>query len=413
MDKNLGYLSFLKHPRLFILPAILVLAVTMTKSSARQQPERISSHVLLAVIGGLRLDDLNKADQLGLKIPALRSIRSNGAYAVSVDSVYPSTTLPSAATIVSGTLPADHGITSDDPLEGADQRLSRINADTLADAAGRRGMTTASLGFPLIEATGAASTDDEKTAALLGLIEKGLPNLVLLHFGSFEAAQRRYGIRSRQALAALEKIDGDLGSIIRAIEKSDLAGQVTCVVASDHGAMAIESVFKPNVVLERKGWLTIDGRGQIKSWRAIAHCSGGSAAIFVRDEKDAAAIEEIFIEYHQRPDSPVWRVLNAREAVQLGADPRATLYLDAAPGFTMSPVATGSRTGSSDDRSASGYLPSRSEMRAILLLSGRGIKPGARIEYARLTDLAPTISYLLGLEMQAGRGRILTEVIVK
>lgn len=406
-----------------ILCLILSLCQSIPRpaAAAQTQPEKISSHVLLVVIGGLRLEDLNKADSLGLRIPALRSLRTRGAHAVSVDGVYPSTTLPSAATIATGLLPADHGIVEDAPLidQGPDLSILKIKTDTLWNAAKRNGYSVASLGFPLTESVEldfnlrAPVTDDLKTGALMKLIEPGLPNLVLLHYASFEIAQRRYGIRSKQALAALETIDGDLLKIIEAIEKSSKAGQTTYLVASDHGAMAIESVFKPNVVIERKGWLTLDGRGQVKSWRAVAHCFGGSAAIFVRDQNDSAEIEKVFQEYHQETDSPVWRVLNAREIAQLGADPRAVLYLDAAPGFAMSPAATGSRTGSADDRSASGYLPSRSEMRAILLLGGRGIKPGSKIEYARLTDIAPTVSRLMGLDMPTARGRVLSEVIVK
>ena len=52
-------------------------------------------------------------------------------------------------------------------------------------------------------------------------------------------------------------------------------------------------------------------------------------------------------------------------------------------------------------------------MRAVLVISGKGIKPSQKIEYARLIDIAPTIVRLLGLEMKTARGRVLSEVIAQ
>jgi len=394
-------------------------------SGYRNDAERATSHLVLTVIAGLRLDDFNGRDQIGFKLPVLAGLKSSGAYAVSVDGVYPSTLLPSAATIVTGALPADHGVISD-AIEPA-----VIQTDTLWDAAKRAGMTVASFGFPLSndgtpesapagnrtysddlkQIASSLGSDARRTDAILRTIERGLPNLTLLHYGSFEAAQRRFGIRSRQARTVIEGIDSDLGRIIDATRKTPLSGQVTFIVVSDHGAMAVESVFKPNVILERAGWLKTDSRGRITEWRAIAECFEGSASIRVREKQDFAEASKLFDEYKSRSNSPVWSMLKAAEIARIGADPRAALYLDGSPGFAMSPEATGSSTGSADVRAAAGYLPSRSEMRGMMLISGNGIRSGTKIEYARLIDIAPTVSRLLGLEMKPARGRVLTEVI--
>lgn len=394
-------------------------------SVSGNRDERAASHLVLTVISGLRLDDFNRRDQIGFKIPALAGLMSSGSYAVSIDGVYPSTLLPSAATIATGALPADHGVISD-AIEPA-----VIQTDTLWDAAKRAGLTVASFGFPLSadntpesvpsgnktypdglkQIASALESDARRTDAMLRSIEKGLPNLTLLHYGSFEAAQRRFGIRSRQARTVIEGIDSDLGRIFDAIRKTPLSGQVTFIVVSDHGAMAVESVFKPNVILERAGWLKTDSRGRITEWRAIAECFEGSASIRVRDKQDIPEASKLFDEYKSKSSSPVWSMLKTAEIARIGADPRAALYLDGSPGFAMSPEATGSSTGSANVRAAAGYLPSRSEMRGILLISGKGVRSGTKIEYARLIDIAPTVSRLLGLEMKPARGRVLTEVI--
>jgi hypothetical protein len=64
-------------------------------------------------------------------------------------------------------------------------------------------------------------------------------------------------------------------------------------------------------------------------------------------------------------------------------------------------------------RAADGYLPARSEMRGALILAGKGIRAGVKLEHARLLDLAPTIARLLGLELKATRGRVISEVLAQ
>jgi predicted AlkP superfamily pyrophosphatase or phosphodiesterase len=204
--------------------------------------------------------------------------------------------------------------------------------------------------------------------------------------------------------------------VLDSVERAQLTNDTTLIVVSDHGLTRVEQQFNPNTVLAKKGWLMTDGRGRITSWRAVAQTFGGAAAIFVkdsRDEKTILAIGKLFHEYHEKPDSPIWRIVSRREASQLGADPNAAFYLDAAPSYTMSPRVDGSTISKASEKATHGHLPSRSETRATLIISGKGIKTGGKIEYARLIDIAPTVARLLGLEMRTARGRVLSEVIEK
>src|SRR5262249_43978008 len=155
-------------------------------------------------------------------------------------------------------------------------------------------------------------------------------------------------------------------------------------------------------------------QGKIISWQAAVQSLGGSAAVFVKDPKDenfAREVEDFFHEQAEKPDSPIWRVLPKRDAAKLGADSRAAFYLDAAPNFAISARTTGSSITKAPYRGATGYAPSRVEMRAAFIITGKGIKPNIKVEYARLIDVAPTIARLLGLEMKTARGRVIAEVI--
>ena len=208
-----------------------------------------------------------------------------------------------------------------------------------------------------------------------------------------------------------------VGKIVAAIERAGLGEKTTFLIVSDHGAIKVEQEFRPNVLLAKKGFLTVGEQGSIASWQAVAVSFGGSAAIFLKnpqDETTAKAVEELFKAYEKESsDSPLWRITIRREAARLGADARAVLYLDAAPSFRISARANGSMISKTSDRAAYGYLPSRAEMRGAMFIAGKAIKANQRIEYARLIDVAPTIARLLGLEMKTARGRVLSEVIAQ
>jgi predicted AlkP superfamily pyrophosphatase or phosphodiesterase len=459
---------------LFILLSIWA-SIEIVNAQSPQSPEkkkqehlqRISGHVILISISGLGADLFSKPEEHRLRIPTIQSLRTHGTYAVGIESTFPSQTNPAHASLVTGTLPTDHGVVSDYPfnLQTATQALEpfrsvkEIKTETIWEYARRASVTTAAVGFPLtldanikynlhnpapgesqadaqlrnevVEALN-RKTDEQSTNIKPGsaspsmdtfnaeaasyLIEKYHPNLTMVNFTSFESVAQRKGLLSQEAISALERIDGFVNSIVDSVGRAGLMPQVTFILVSDHGEAKIEREFRPNAVLAKKGWLTTNAKDEVVTWKAVAQTYGGSAAIFVKNPQDevfARQLEEVFIDLHKKPDSAIWRVLPRREAARLGADPRAALYLDAAPSYSMSPLATGSIISKTENRAAHGYSPSRSEMRAVLLFSGRGIKAGKRIEFARMIDIAPTIAQLLGLEMKTARGRVLSEALAQ
>ncbi len=405
---------------------------TPSPTPGKPKLPKLTSHVLLISISGLRADYANSPDTFRLKIPNVQSLRAKGSYAIGVESVYPSQTIPAHTSMVTGVLPADHGITFDYPFDeqtGAQSANSfysakAIKSDNIWEAAKRENLITASVGFPMTAEANITfnfpeareESDANKAQKVISLLETKKPNLLLVNFTSLASAQRRFGLLSKEALLALETIDGLIGKIVTATERVGLTTETTFLIVSDHGASKVDREFRPNVLLAKKGFLTTDSQGNVKDWRAIAQSFGGSAAVFLRnpqDESTAREAEKLFAELDAESENPLWRITTRREAVRLGADSRPVLYLDAAPLFQISALPTGSAISKTNDRSANGYLPSKAEMRAALVISGKGIKPGQKIEYARLIDIAPTIVRLLGLEMKPTRGRVLSEVMAQ
>jgi glycerophosphoryl diester phosphodiesterase len=50
-------------------------------------------------------------------------------------------------------------------------------------------------------------------------------------------------------------------------------------------------------------------------------------------------------------------------------------------------------------------------MRATFIAAGAGVKPGVRLKEVRSVDVAPTIARLLGLDLPAAEGRVLTDIL--
>ncbi len=279
-----------------------------TSTPGKPKPPKLTSRVILISVSGLRNDYANSPDTFRLKIPNIQSLRSKGSYAVSLESVYPSQTIPAHVSMMTGNLPADHGITSDysfDEQTGAQsptlQSAKAIKSDTIWEAAKRENLATAAVGFPLTDEANitlnfpelASSSDTAKAEKIISLIEKNNLNLLLVNFTSFANTQRRFGLLSEESKSALDLIDGLVGKIMAATEQAKLASETTFLILSDHGASKVEREFRPNALLAKKGFLTTDSQGNVKSWKAVAQSFGGSAAIFLKNPQDETLRHEM------------------------------------------------------------------------------------------------------------------------
>ncbi len=408
---------------LVLFLALCIFAQTdPAKRDKKAKPPPLTSHVILISIDGLRIEDLTNPK---LNLPTLKALQERGAFALNIESVYPSQSIPAHATIVTGMLPADHGITADAPFDEKKARTSaekyhlasELKADTIWQAAKRAGLKTAAINFPLTEK---AEIDFASKTSAAEVIEKNHPQLLMMKFDEVVLSLQRFGIGSIEAIKAIEKVDAFLKTILDSVERAGLMNETTFLIVSSHGYAKVEQEFRPNLILARKEFLTTDASGNITSWIAATRTSGGAAAIYLQDqqnEETAKTLEEIFTEIHRKEASPIWRVLSKKDAAKLGADPRAALFLEAAPGFVISEQTVGKKLtdklDSSAERVASGSLPSRSEMRGMLIAAGKGIKPKTHIEYARLVDIAPTIARLLGLQLKASRGHVISAILIQ
>src|SRR5262245_2408681 len=85
-------------------------------------PAAAGPRLVLVSLDGLIPPYYTRAVELGLKVPNLRRLMRDGAYARGVTGVFPTVTYPSHTTLITGVSPRVHGIPSNtvfDPLERA------------------------------------------------------------------------------------------------------------------------------------------------------------------------------------------------------------------------------------------------------------------------------------------------------
>jgi predicted AlkP superfamily pyrophosphatase or phosphodiesterase len=432
-----------------VLVAALVLAALagLAYATGAAPPAR---HLVLISIDALRpefyLDDAYAA-------PALRALVRAGSHARSVTPVFPSVTYPGHASIVTGVSPARHGVLFNmiwSPT-GAPSRwyeeAKDLRAPPLWEIARAAGLTTAAVSWPstlrapidwlvperdyyrrpepvdllreattpgLFERLGIAPQPetfkdivqwDAFLASTTVAIIRGMrPNLLLLHLVQLDYFQHRGGRDAPELRPALARVDAHVGAIVAALREAGIADRTAVIVTGDHGFQDARRTVQLNEILARAGlggcpWIRAD-------WRATAHVTGGSAAIFVKDAADAAPAEEAL----RREARDRFTIVSRRQLDELSAMTGAVFAIEAAPGYAIA-GSCGEGLETSSRAGVHGFLPSRATMSTGFIAAGAGVRAGVALERIRLIDVAPTAARLLGVTAPTMEGRTLAEIL--
>jgi predicted AlkP superfamily pyrophosphatase or phosphodiesterase len=313
-------------------------------------PASQAASVLMISVDGMKPEYVLEADAHALKIPFLRSMLRDGAFARGVIGVFPTMTYPSHTTLVTGVLPREHGIYNN--LEFDPQRqhadnwywyAEQIRAPTLWHAAHAAGLSTASVGWPvsvgatdvdflipeywrifrptaelnpsdrlLIAALSrpagmlqeiqarvgpylmgndtSVGADEIKTRFALDILRSHKPKFTTIHLSSLDDAEHEHGPFSAAANLALETIDGQLARLYAAALAND--PQAAAVVVSDHGFTSIAHRVNLFIPFMRANLLqtSIDVQTKavrVTAWKAQPWPAGGMAAIMLNPTASA------------------------------------------------------------------------------------------------------------------------------
>jgi predicted AlkP superfamily pyrophosphatase or phosphodiesterase len=423
---------------------------------------RLSEHVILVSFDGLR-PHIYRDERW--PAPVLHELAREGAIALDVRSVFPALTYPAHTTIVTGALPARHGVVDNEPFEPVARsgrwvwEASAIRAPALWDAVRSAGGTTAAISWPVtvgagidwnvpdvwlpadpasiapireattpanlfeeleLEATGKLSDasfsidslgrEDAVGAMAAYLFARHRPTLMLVHIIGLDHVRHRLGRDNPRARRAVAAADRAIARVVETVEQLDLLDRTTFVVTGDHGSVDVHTALLPNVWL-RDGGITPE-RVTENDWRAYFHGSGGSAFLHVQTPRDSGdASETVSAVRRTLAAMPsgiraLFDVVDRADLDRLGADPDAALALAAIPGVVFSSDGDGPAVQAAHG-AGHGYLPTLDDMMTGFVAAGAGVRSGAVVPLLPLEHIAPFVAALLGLHFADVDGTLL------
>ncbi len=447
-----------------LVASILAVCASLTLTAA-QRPAT-GNHVVIITLDGFpgwALDDPY------LPVPTLRRLAARGAIAAGMRPVNPTVTWPNHTAIVTGVTPAKHGVLFNgtlvrDPgvpprVEPWRDKKDMVHVPTLYDAVHDKGLTTAQVDwvailnapsidweFPerperpetkpaivreMVKAGAIAQQDvdgfgtqnivwrDEVwTNAAIHILRQHRPNLLLFHLLTLDSIQHRYGPRTPAAMATMAHLDSQIARLVKTLDDSGMASRTTLFVLSDHGFKSVKKHVLANVALREAGLVTVEG-GKVTATKVYSIAEGGTALVYVtapdangdllrRARQALSGLEGID------------RIIEPAEYASYGlpqpsADPQVgALFLTAKNGYAFSGSATGDKNvveAVEGSLGTHGYVSTEPDIQALFIASGRGIKPGVKLESVDNVDVAPTAAKLLGVELKNVDGKVLTQIL--
>jgi len=433
--------------RLYVFFVLLI----CTKALLAQE-----NHVVLISIDGLR-PEFYIDPAWGMV--NIRQGMAKGAYAQGVRGSFPTVTYPSHTTIVSGVLPAKHGIYYNTPVEplGITGKwfwyYKDIKVPTLWTAAKDAGLTTAGVSWPVtvgapidynlpeyvilpqnkgekkdeIKALYKESnpkslfdevqenaigklgeygavlndyTNDQNKARMAAyILRKYKPAFLAIHIGLTDHYQHEQGRDGDKVRSAVVGVDVAVKTIMDAVEMAGLDKNTTFIITGDHGFVDIHTQINPNVMLAKAG--LYDDKNK-ESWKAYFQASGGSAFLHLRDPKDKATLEKVNQALAELPDGikKLFHVVDKKQLTIAQGDPNAVLALAAYQGVSFGATAAADLLTAAKG-GTHGYMPTDfKDIQTGFVAFGRGIKSGVVLPLIGQEDIAPLIANLLGLNLK-------------
>lgn len=409
----------LLYRTLFSLVALL-LCLPLATSAQRQQGAR---SLLVISVDGLDYRYLRDADKLGLKIPNLRKLLREGEVTEGIEGVYSTVTWSSHTTLITGVMPAQHGIRANrrPASEGGDYYwdVNLLKTKTLWHATQQAGLKSAAITWPVtvnaaidfnlpeyfqrrngggmdlrsIESKATPGLvakiarvfpsftqewmdDRTRTQATVYLLQHEKPNLILLHLVDHDAEAHHNGPFSREANAMIEYSDELIGRMLAALPK-----QMVVALVSDHGFERADKVVDVNQLLKQEG---VAGNVEMRSGWLMAN--------------DARVIEWLR-KASATNNHGIGREIPKEEVTRFAPEfAQAAAVFESAEHFLFGAGKGGEVFSEPTERGVHGLWPGRKDYASSFILWGSGIKP-ARKPRASMLTIAPRLAAILGVAL--------------
>lgn len=393
-------------------------------------------------------------------LPNFSKIMREGAWCGRVNSVYPSLTFPSHASIATGCVPDSHGIVNNymflpfEKLPRWNSYAGALKRKAVWDYAARGGKRVLSMSWPVSAGADMAYSMPELSpakpkiwnmatfGAQLGILARyGTPgfalkhllsrrelprawflgkqpqldqamihcferavrqedfDIALLHIYGMDDAKHRVGIRGPEIRRYLRGYDRFVGRLMEYCEERT-DENVTLMVTGDHGQKDVRYAIYGNMILEDMG-LSVRQGGRLKDYQVYLDSCDGMAYLYGKDEHSGEACKRAAERFGRLPG--VKAVMAPEEFIPLGCDRKAAFVLEAADGYSFESgyeeraLSREDRTVESHYRGLHGYLPDQDGYRTMFFCYGRDVA-ACEIGAMGIIDILPTMLSWLELE---------------
>jgi hypothetical protein len=199
-------------------------------------PAPIARRVLILSIDGLRPDVISMAP-----MPNLMNLMQSSAYTLKAQTVFPSVTLISHASMLTGLCPSKHGVDWNDyiPKRGFAQGTDLFD---IAHAAGLQ--TVMYVGKEkLRQIIEPSSTDqfvfiNDRDSVIIDRLLADFPQdfgVLFIHFPLVDDMGHVYGWLSNQQLSVAFRADEALGRLLAELDARNLRSETLMIITADHG----------------------------------------------------------------------------------------------------------------------------------------------------------------------------------
>jgi predicted AlkP superfamily pyrophosphatase or phosphodiesterase len=250
------------------------------------------------------------------------------------------------------------------------------------------------------------AADEIRTKLALKILADEKPGFTTVHLGALDHIEHNTGPFSKESDAAVEQIDGMVERLSSAVLANDPSAFIA--VVSDHGFASVDqdvnliAAFVNEGLITLKASATPSGYPQVVSWDAAPWRAGGSAAVMLRDPKDAAMrlrVKNFLERLKADPKLGIARIIGQPDLAAIGGFPEASFLVEMMPGWDVGKNFSGPVVIPAPGTGQHGYLPDRTEMRASLFIKGPGIAEGRNLGLVDMRQVAPTIALLLGVKL--------------
>lgn len=407
----------------------------------------------------ISLDAFGTEDlEFALTLPNFKKFREEAALVEKVTSVYPSLTYMCHTSIVTGQYPKDHGIINNTFVQP--KRISPdwywyskyIKTPTLFDIAKQAGLSVSTILWPvtgkspsidyniaeifanrnwhsqtavsllasspkylfeknkkfghLRQGIKQPELDDFVTAIAVDTIETEQPDVMAIHLVDLDSTRHGHGVRSEEAMAAIERMDTHLGQLFTAIHNTPGYEDVHIVLLGDHYQIDTPTVIRPNHLFKDAGLLSSNNKNEITDFEVYAKGADGSVYIY-RKAGSQYSIDNLK-ETLKPLNKYIERIYTGKEAAEMGADPSCFALVEAKRGYYFEsdverPIMEDTNKnipGVKLLRASHGYSPSKDNYTTMFIAKGPKIQEGATIETGRLVDEGPTMLAMLDLAFE-------------